>query len=308
MRATGLIVAGLALFAAAPGFAQRGGDPNEEAALKGLETRQGRSAQWIYGQHKKLSASLAALQPQRPGMVDAYVVSIGLDADPVFGREAAEASRVLARRYDAGGRTVLLSAGGGAGVEAAANGTPGNLAIALGAVAEKMDLNEDVLILFTTSHGAPKIGLAYNDGDYGYGMIAPKRMAEIVKGFGFKRRMLLLSACYSGAFIPGLDDGETVIVTAASASTPSFGCDAANDWTFFGDALINNALRQPVAFELAVGHAFNLISGWEVMKGFPPSVPQFHFGADSRVWLNALEARMPRVTTPKTGRPSIAGG
>lgn len=307
MRATGLILAGMALVAAVPIGAQRGGDPNEQAAVKGLETRQGRSAQWIYGQHKKLNAALAGLASQRPGVVDSYVVSIGLDADPVFGREAAEASRVLSRRYDAAGRTVLLSAGGGAGTAAAANGAPGNLAVALGAVAEKMDLNEDVLILFATTHGAPRIGLAFNDGDYGYGMIAPARLAEMLKGLGFKRRMLILSACYSGAFVPSLADADSVILTAASATNPSFGCAPSNDWTFFGDALINNGLRQPVPLDAAVAEAFDLVARWEYMKGAPPSVPQYYRGTSVGVWLDALEARMPRDRSSKTGRPSIAG-
>ena len=287
------------------GFAQRG-NGNEEAANRGLETGQGRPAAWHYSQHKKLYAALQALAPQRAGTIDAYVIAIGLDADPVFGREAAEAARVLSRRYNAQGRTILLSAGGGAGIEAAANGSPANLAIALGAVAEKMDLAEDVLILFTTSHGAPKIGLAYNDGDFGYGMIAPKRLTEMLSEFRFRRRMILISACFSGAFLPSLADGSSIIVTAASATTPSFGCNPTNDWTFFGDALINNSLRNPVPFDTAVGQAFGLISDWEIMKGVAASGPQFHFGASAREWLDPLEMGMPKTPTPKSGRAAIS--
>ena len=298
-----------ALLAIGPAPAQRNvEDPYSEAARKGIETRQGRSSQWIYVQHKKLTAALAALPKQRPGVVDAYVVAIGLDADPVFGREAAEASRVLARRYDAVGRTVLLSAGGGAGQAAVANGSPGNLTLALGAIAEKLDPAEDVLVLFTTSHGAPKYGLAFNDGDFGYGMISPQRLAETLNGFGFKRRMLLISACYAGIFVPPLADANSIIVTAASADTTSFGCDPGNDWTFFGDALINNALRTPASFDAAVGQAIGLIGSWEVLKGAPSSRPQYHRGANAGVWLDALEARTPKDATPKVGRPSISGG
>ena len=86
------------LMLSAPAAAQRI-DANEVAANRGVETTQGRSPAWIYGQHAKLSRAIAALKPQTPGIVDAYVVSVGLDGDPVFGREAAQASRVLARRY-----------------------------------------------------------------------------------------------------------------------------------------------------------------------------------------------------------------
>jgi hypothetical protein len=53
---------------------------------------------------RRLTEALGALRPQRPGIVDAYVVVAALDADPVFGREARETGRVLANRFDAEGR------------------------------------------------------------------------------------------------------------------------------------------------------------------------------------------------------------
>jgi len=52
----------------------------------------------------RLNAALAALKPQRPGTVDAYVIVAALDTDPVFNREAREAGRVLAERFGAEGR------------------------------------------------------------------------------------------------------------------------------------------------------------------------------------------------------------
>ena len=56
-----------------------------------------------------LHDALAGLKPQRPGVVDAYVVVAALDTDPVFDREAREAGRVLASRFDAAGRTIVLA-------------------------------------------------------------------------------------------------------------------------------------------------------------------------------------------------------
>jgi hypothetical protein len=296
-------IAGLAGQAPLP--AQRG-NSDEDAAIRGIETSQGRSPQWIYADNRRLDAALAALAPQRPGVVDAYVVAIGLDSDPVFGRESAEAARVLSRRYDAAGRTVTLAAGGGAGQAAMANGSPANLAVALGALSAIMDRQEDVLILFATTHGAPKLGLVFKDGETGYGLIAPRRLGDMIAGFGFRRKMILISACFSGAFVPDLADDSSIVVTAASAVTPSFGCAPSSDWTFFGDALINNALRNPVPFDTAVGQAFGLVTQWEMFKGVPPSGPQFHFGRHARDWLDPLEARMPRQPTAKVGRAAIA--
>jgi hypothetical protein len=49
---------------------------------------------------QRLVQSLAALQPQRPGLVDAYVVVAALDTDPVFGRAGGDPARVLGSRFD----------------------------------------------------------------------------------------------------------------------------------------------------------------------------------------------------------------
>src|SRR4051794_26197466 len=58
---------------------------------------------------QRLQGAVAKLLAERPGTVDAYVVVAALDADPVFNREAREAGRVLARRFDAEGRTLVLA-------------------------------------------------------------------------------------------------------------------------------------------------------------------------------------------------------
>src|SRR5205814_10081872 len=89
---------------------------------------------------RRLGAALARLQPQRPGIVDAYVVVAALDADPVFGREAREAGRVLARRFDAQGRTPVLAGNEGSD-KADAAATPQGLARAPASVATRLDRN-----------------------------------------------------------------------------------------------------------------------------------------------------------------------
>lgn len=135
-----------ALFVTGAALAQV--SPQEIAAAnRGIVTEQGRDAAWHYAQHRLLGSAINALKPQRPGVVDAYVVVAGLDSDPVFGREAAQTAKVLARRFDAVGRTIVLAAGNGAGDATIPDGSPANLEVALGAVAAKMDLKEDVLIL-----------------------------------------------------------------------------------------------------------------------------------------------------------------
>lgn len=234
--------------------------PQESARLAdlGVEIERGRTAVDTLAEHRRLERALDLIGPQRKGVVDAYVVAVGLDSDPVFGREAREAGRVLTRRYGAAGRSVVLAATDGTAESSLPRGSPANIAAVLARVAEQMDRGEDVLVLYTTSHGAP-LGIVYNDGDSGFGAISPSRLWSLLTTLGIRNRLVLVSACYSGVFVPILASPTTAIVTASSADRSSFGCQADNDWTFFGDALVNHALREAEPLAQAAADAARTI-------------------------------------------------
>lgn len=269
-----------------------------EALALGPQLERGRSARWLLADRRKLHQAIDALQPQRAGQIDAYVVSVALDSDPVFGREAREAAKVLTRRYDASGRALVLTRGADTPA-----GSLESLTLGLARVAELMDKQQDVLVLYATSHGA-KIGIAYHDGDEGYGILSPARLAEILDELGIRNRLLILSACYSGVFVPLLSNETTALLTAASSERTSFGCRAENDWTFFGDALVNHALRKPQPLDDALIEAREMISGWEMSNRLPSSNPQATVGEGVEAWLVPLEARMPRTATAPVGAPA----
>lgn len=251
---------------------------------------------------QRLQGAVAKLQAERPGTVDAYVIVAALDADPVFNREAREAGRVLARRFDAEGRTLVLAHDEGddkADVEA----SPQELARALDDVALKMNRDEDVLVLYTTSHGSPHNGLNFRDPERGEAVITPTRLQAMLDHTGVKNRLVVLQACFSGQFVPVLQGPRTIVATAASAQKSSFGCAAGNDWTFFGYAFVNQAMRTPDTFERQFRRAWVTILGWEQKAGYDPSSPQISIGADTAAWLAALDAREPKTTSAPVGRP-----
>ncbi|WP_326525620.1 C13 family peptidase [Sphingomonas sp.] len=288
-----------------PIFARASPQEIQAAADGGAQFEQGRPARWTLAEHRRLATALAAVQPQRRGVVDAYVLSVALDSDPVFGREAREAAKVLSRRYDAAGRTIVLAGSDGSKDSDLPRGSPDNIAAALARVAEAMDVREDVLVLYTTSHGAP-LGIVYNDADQGYGAVSPTRLWQMLSDLGIANRLVFVSACYSGVFVPMLSSHGSVVVTAASAERSSFGCVSDNDWTFFGDALVNHALRRPQPLAAAVGEATATIAKWEGDHQLLPSEPQASFGAGAAGWLAALEARSPKAATAPVGKPAIA--
>jgi hypothetical protein len=258
-------------------------------------------------EHRRVNAALDSLKPQRPGVVDAYSVVIALDGDPVFGREAREAGRVIANRFDAVGRTIVLANDEGSS-KADAPGSPHTLELALARIAEVMDRNEDVLVLYSTSHGEPDVGLVYKDRQRGAGLISPARLADILSSLGFKNRLLILQACFSGQFVRTLKDPSTIVITAAAADRSSFGCQAGNDWTYFGDALINHAFRQPLPLDIQLQRASALIAAAESRDGLTPSNPQVSVGSDTAKWLSRLEEREPKGASEPVGQSVLGLG
>lgn len=316
MRIAFAILAAVAAFVSAPASAQYKA-PEHEAGWPGMvsgpdgiegldpgpELQRGRSAKAMLADTRKLNVVLNGLQPQRKALVDAYVVSVALDSDPVFAREAREAGKVLSRRFDAAGRTIVLAGSTGTMPSELPSGSLTSLTLALARVAEVMDKEQDVLVLYTTSHGAP-VGIAYHDGDEGYGILNPRRLESLLDELGIKHRVLILSACYSGIFVGPLSGPDTALFTAASSDRTSFGCKSDNDWTFFGDAMINHALRKSQPLDAAADQARMLISDWESQARVIPSNPQVSIGADVATWLAPLEARMPKTETAPVGRPA----
>lgn len=268
-----------------------------------MQIEQKRSVADILARQERMAKIGAGLAPQRAGVVDAYVIVAALDSDGVFGREARATAKVLERRYDAAGRTIVLAGSDGSAPSDYAIGSPESLAVALGKAARAMDRGEDVLVLFTTSHGS-QAGIVYNDGDAGFGGISPNRLAAMLDELGIKRRLLLISACFSGVFADRLQGPDTAILTAAHATKTSFGCAAENDWTFFGDALVNHALRKPQPIEAAFNEAAANIAAWEGEGRIEASMPQIRIGENARTWLQTLDARAPANGGQPVGQPS----
>jgi len=86
----------------------------------------------------------------------------------------------------------------------------------------------------------------------------------------------MISACYSGGFIPALEDDYTLIMTAARKDRKSFGCSDDSDMTFFGKALVNHALPETSSLDEAFNAARDQIKEWEKERDYEHSLPQIH--------------------------------
>jgi hypothetical protein len=201
------------------------------------------------------------------------VVSFGLFGDQsVFRSEATGAAQVVAARFGGGPVNVQYNSkrGGGATIEA--------LATSLQKAANGMDAESDVLFLILTSHGSPA-GLAVKAGRLTQ-MLTPANLADMLARTGVRHKVVVISACYSGVFIPPLANADVLVITAADAEHPSFGCQDKAKWTYFGDAFFNVALRKAKSLKDAFAVARELVLKRELRQRFEPSNPQMAGGAN----------------------------
>lgn len=227
-------------------------------------------------QPKLLQAQVSALAPRRPDTTGIYAIGIaGMDQE-VFLKELNGALASIGTVLPIKGRTIRLI-----NSHETVNSLPladfKNFAAAVHDVGAAMDKNEDVLLVFMTSHGA-QTGFALQFPGNRQAELTPQQVAATLDGEGIKNRIVIVSACFSGTFVPPLANDDTIVMTASDAKSTSFGCAPERDWTYFGDALFRQSLRPGTDFQQAFDHARVLISGWELMDHIAPSNPQAHFG------------------------------
>jgi len=201
------------------------------------------------------------------------VVSFGLFGDQgVFSSEATGAAEVVAGRFETGPIDVQYNSkrGGHATIEA--------LASSLRAAASRLDAEKDVLFLILTSHGSPD-GLAIKAGRI-MQTLTPSHLAALLANTGVRHKVVVISACYSGVFIPRLANPDVMVITAADANHSSFGCEDKATWTYFGEAFFNVALRHAASLKDAFLDAHALVRKRELLEHFEPSNPLMAGGAN----------------------------
>lgn len=88
-------------------------------------------------------------------------------------------------------------------------------------------------LVYATSHGVEE-GIVMGEEVW-----APETFGAMVdRACGTKPAVIVMSACYSGQFVPALAGDNRVVITASRADRASFGCGEANQYTFFDDCFL----------------------------------------------------------------------
>ena len=198
-------------------------------------------------------------------------VAFGLFGDQdVFESEAKGAAEIAARRFGGGPAIVRFNS------KTRADATAETLAAALQSAAKGMSAERDILLVILTSHGSPA-GVAVKTPGAA-ALLTPLDLFTMLDATHVRHRIVIVSACFSGVFIPPLADPDTLVITAADAEHASFGCRDGNTWTYFGDAFFNMALRQTADLPDAFALASVAVRKRETLEHFEPSNPQMAGG------------------------------
>jgi hypothetical protein len=245
----------------------------------------------FYAQPDILRRSLAALRPGRPGVEDIYFVGVaGYAGEDVFRDELKVVSRLFERRFDTVGHSISLINNPGTTLQSPIASVT-SLQRTLGRVGRVMNRDEDILFLYLTSHGSDDHRLALEFWPLRLRDLDAASLRGMLDRVGIKWRVIVVSACYAGGFIDPLRDNRTLVITAADAHHMSFGCGAESDFTYFGKAYFDQALRTTYSFTGAFDAARRSIEARERAEGRTPSNPQMYVGPEMARKLQQLEAR-----------------
>jgi hypothetical protein len=212
--------------------------------------------------------------------------------EDVFLRESAMVQRVLEERFGAHGRVVRLVNNSATAAELPW-ATTLNLKRSLRALAEAMDTERDVLVVYLTSHGGADFKLAAENWPLEVEDLTADELRAMLDELGIRHRVIAVSACYSGGWIEPLQSEDTLIMTAADKDHTSYGCGSKSELTFFGRAVFDEQLRKTRSFEEAFNAAVPVIRQREIegKKNDGFSNPQIFVGRNIRAVLDELGRR-----------------
>ena len=231
-----------------------------------------------YAQQQMLDAEMIKLRPQTPNHTDLYFVGMAAYAEQdVFMREALAVRDIVVRRLGLAGRTLTLINNKHT-VDDYPLANRHNLARVASGLSHVMDVDDDVAVLFLTSHGYEDSSLAVEFGPLGLNDIYAEDIRASFDQAGIRYRVIIISACYSGGFIDGLKSPDSIVITASARDRSSFGCGAENDWTYFGQAYFAQAMMHTTSFVTAFEQAAATIQARERRESKEASMPQIWVG------------------------------
>lgn len=225
----------------------------------------------LLAQGRLLNDALSNVPASTPA-VELYTLTLGGDGkQSVFLRESDYVSNMLSSRFGAFGQIRLVNHRDHLVDRPMA--TRENLRRAAATLAERSG-PEDLIFIYLTSHGSSEHELVLDQPRMELSDLPADELATVLSPLKNRDKIIVISSCYSGGFIPALKDERTLIMTASRADRVSFGCSEEANFTYFGDALFAQALNQTDDLEQAFKLARATVAERELADSFEASEPQ----------------------------------
>ncbi len=233
-----------------------------------------------YSQNTLLDKATGNLIEGKVGVPDLFFIGFAGDADEdVFMNETKSAQAIMDNHFNTFGRSMVLI-NNEETVKSVPLANGHNLKNSIKETAKLMNIDEDILVLFLTSHGSEDHYISANFKPFKLNNLNAETINAALNAAGIKWRIIIISACYSGGFIEPLTDPYTLLITAANADRNSFGCGHDGQYTYFGDAYLENGLKQTKSFIKAFDIAKKIILEKENKEGYKNSNPQIMIGSE----------------------------
>jgi hypothetical protein len=233
----------------------------------------------LFDQPARIDRALADLHRGTGAAAEGFFLGFAGDgSQKEFAQEIGLAARVLGERYHLEGRHLALL-NDERDLDSAPLATVSGLRYALKGIAARMRLDRDVLFLAVSSHGSRDATIAVDNSQLPLDALSAEDLAQALQDAGIEWRVIIVSACYAGSFIPVLRDSKTIVIAAAAADRTSFGCSPDRDLTYFGEAFYRDALPDASSLRDAFGKAAAAIAAREKREGIEASRPEADYGA-----------------------------
>lgn len=245
----------------------------------------------FYAQSRLLNKALESVQYGEFAQSHWYFLGVaGASYQDVFRSEVERIKEQFDTRFGTLGRSMMLVNNPATRTEIPI-ASKHSIEMALRRMGQQMNRESDVLFLYMTSHGLPN-QFEMENAPLDLTQVDPKWLREALDASGIRWRVIVISSCFSGSFVPALQNDNTLIITASAADRQSFGCTNEADYTYFGRAFFDQAMREQSSIETAFSQAQKTVSQWETAQGFEPSEPQWSMGKNMELMLPQLEQRL----------------
>jgi Peptidase C13 family len=150
-------------------------------------------------------------------------------------------------------------------------------------------------LIYFSSHGAPQ-GVVVDQQ-----LLPPGVLASMLDTTCGKRpTVVIISACFSGVFVPALAGANRMVLTAARPDRSSFGCGEADKYPYF-DQCVLESMQGATDFATLGRTVQACVAAREIREGMkPPSEPQLFIGP-------ALKPLLPLYSLASAAPPKPPG-